>query len=228
MAITQKDFEALQSGVNTLTSNRMQAQQAERDAELKRLLLGDQANADLNRKKGEMDYQIQQAKSLRQELGPEVGVNVEGVSIQPRDQLRAMQLKEMQARQGDQALTKVGERVAKADLPTTFAAAANLEKGTAGPSGLGMIKDPNYEVKGAGPVANMVRSLPGGQGMLNIGERVGLMPKGASQETALAQRLMNMDIKNLSGTAVSAAEQGRQNIEKGLSAGGDPNLVKLG
>jgi len=55
-----------------------------------------------------------------------------------------------------------------------------------------------------------------------------MMPKGAAEESTLIARLVNADIKNLSGSAVSAHEMGRQNVEKGMSAGGDPNLIKLG
>lgn len=220
MAITQKDFAALQPGVNQLTQQRAQAAQAERDAKLKELLIG----KNLESARGEAE---------RQGLTPgkySISASEGGMNINPEatNPLISLGLQDRIAARDDRDLTKVGERIAKADLPVALAAAANLERGTAAGGKGGILTNPDYEVKSAGPIANAVRGLPGGQGMLNIGERVGLMPKGSGEELALAQRMMNMDIKNLSGSAVSAAEQGRQNIEKGLTAGGDPNLVKLG
>lgn len=222
MAITEKDFAALQPGVNEITQQRGATQRMLQDAKLKELLLGN-------------SLEMARGEAARQGLKPgkySMAASPGSFSVNPENEnpLIGLNLADRQMARDDHDLTKVGERVAKAELPISIAAAANLERGTAdAKSGQGgMITNPNYEVKSAGPIANLIRGVPGGQGMLNIGEKVGLMPKGSGNEMALAQRLMNMDIKNLSGTAVSAAEQGRQNIEKGLTAGGSPDLVKVG
>lgn len=123
----------------------------------------------------------------------------------------------------DKDLVHLGERIDKGGIPNAMSGLANLETGTNDSGKGGILTDPSYQVKSAGPVANM---LP--QFAKNIGEKVGLMPKGSADEAALIQRLVNADIKALSGSAVSTHEMGRQNVEKGMSAGGDPNLIKIG
>lgn len=151
-----------------------------------------------------------------------------GMSVNPEhDDLftKLMMLKDKEDSRNDKDLTTLGNRVEKEGIPATMSAIANLEKGTSDPTkgAGGIVTNPDYDVKSAGPIAN---ALP--QWAKNMGESVGLMPQGSSNEAALMQRLMNFDIKNLSGTAVSNHEMGRQNVEKGLAVGGDSSLVKLG
>lgn len=176
-----------------------------------------------------MDARIQKVKELRQS-DPNTSWNIEGVSAnspQPNP-MQLLGLQEKVEARNDRDLTKLGERVSKANIPTSIAALKNLEQGTAQNNKGGILSDPNYKVKSTGPVANTIRGLPGGNTALNIGESVGLMPKGSQQEMQLVQRLLNQDIRNMSGTAVSVYEQGRQNVEKGMTGAGDPNLIKLG
>lgn len=147
------------------------------------------------------------------------GVNPESDNI-----MALLGLQDRQDARADRDLTKLGDRVSKENIPGTMSALANLEKGTADKeSGQGMLTDPDYKVKSTGPYANFMPQF-----MKNVGEKVGLMPKGASNEAALIQRLMNADIRSMSGTAVTSYEQGRQNIEKGMSGAGDPDAIKLG
>jgi len=151
------------------------------------------------------------------------------VSVNPPDPLARLLRRESQMDRADarddRDLVKLGERLDKGGIPSAMSGFANLESGTADVANEkgGMLTNPDYEVKSAGPVANF---LP--QWAKNVGESVGLMPQGASNEAALIQRLVNADIKALSGSAVSTHEMGRQNVEKGMSGMGDPALVKLG
>lgn len=159
---------------------------------------------------------------------PKTAVKVGDYSVNPENEMNLLAISERRDRQDDRDLVKLGERISKANIPVTMSAFANLENTTNKDGQGGFLTNKSYKVKSTGPVANTIRSIPGGQMALNIGERMGLMPEGAGEETALVQRLMNQDIRNMSGTAVTAYEQGRQNVEKGMTGAGDPNLIKLG
>lgn len=147
-----------------------------------------------------------------------------GYGVNPESELATnFAMAERMDARNDRDLVHLGERLDKSNIPSQMSALANLEQGTASEGKGGILKDADYAVKSAGPIAN---AMP--QWAKNIGESVGLMPEGASKEATLIQRLVNADIKNLSGSAVSTYEMGRQNVEKGTSIGGDPNLVKIG
>lgn len=140
----------------------------------------------------------------------------------------AMMIERQDAR-NDRDLVKLGERIQKSGVPENMSSLANLETGTNSTGKGGILTDPNYQVKSAGPWANAVRNVPIiGQTALNVGERVGLMPRGATQENALIQRLVNVDTHLFNGANVTAHEEGRQKVEKGLAPGGDPNLIRIG
>lgn len=229
---------------------------AQQERSLKELLQGRAEEHDMAKQaetakqaRAEIDYKHEAARAARQNtiddaiavrdrldaggrgkryninLSPDGGVALSEAEANPLASLLVQQRRE---RQNEQDLTKLGERVAKSNIPMTNAALENLETGTAsknrkGEEVGGILTNPKYKVKSAGPIANY---LP--QWAKNVGESVGLMPKGSQEEAALIQRLFNVDIRNFSGTAVTAYEQGRQMIEKGMSAGGDPDLVRLG
>lgn len=226
--------------------------------ELARLILGNrykmaeaehQANVDVNKARNMIPVNVDEARAMLpvkgeeqmqtannneaiirrmqagQPKGTSINVGANSMGINPPDQfMKNMALQEKMDARDDRDLVKLGERIDKAGLPNSMSAISNLESGTSDASGAGgILTNPNYEVKSAGPVANF---LP--QWAKNLGEKLTLMPEGSSQEAALIQRLLNADIKSLSGTAVTAYEMGRQNVEKGMSGMGDPELVKLG
>lgn len=215
MPLKMKDLSALQAGVNQLTQG---AQATEQD-KLRAYLKGEAIQKSM---------QLANQQAQMQGLKPDkysVQASESGFGVNPENEnlMTLLSLRERQDARDDRDLTKLGERIDKAGIPNTLSAMGNLESLTASGDQGGMLTNPDYQVKSAGPVANF---LP--QFAKNIGEKVGLMPEGASQEAALIQRLMNADIRAMSGTAVTAYEQGRQNVEKGMSGGGDPNLVKIG
>ena len=240
MSRINRFFGMMEQGMRTGQAGALSA----RDAALKKLLQGEQQAHDMAKveRGGELANERQAANLDRAQALTGKGGAFEnrslnladdgGVSVGDKDPLtallRAQTFNNAREDKTDAKLTRFGDRVAKANLPQSMSALANLEAGTRSlgadgkPAG-GLLSNPNYEVKSAGPVAN---ALP--QFVKNIGEKVGLMPEGASQESALVQRLMNMDIRNMSGTAVSTYEQGRQNVEKCLSIGGDPELDQQG
>lgn len=173
--------------------------------------------------------QLDEAKQLRS-ANPESNVNVEGVSISAKDPLtnllRKQALENAATEKQEAALTKFGDRLTKSENPNMVASLAALEGATKGSSG-GILTDPNYQVK-SGAKTNLLRSVPLIGGMLASGiEKLGLNPAGTEQEAQALQRLRNIDIKKLSGSAVSRSEEGRQNIEKGISSG-DEEAIKRG
>lgn len=210
-------------------------------ADLERLAPLSQAAANAGYKRQQMNQEAamkaaesEQKRATLEGLlraNPKSAVSVGDLSVNPEGENNLMALLNLQERQdarNDRDLVTLGNRVEKEGIPNTMSALANLEGGTAAPDKGGIITNPKYEVKSAGPYANTIRSLPGGQLALNLGEKAGLMPEGAEKESTLIQRLINADIRNLSGTAVTAYEQGRQNVEKGMTAGGNPEMIKLG
>lgn len=210
------------------------AQQGDIEAAAKEAAIGQKIRTEeglLPVEKQKVQQNIDLVNQTRQGLPAGSSMSAGGVSINTPDPvnqqlnmlLRQQAMSERQDARSDRDLVKLGERVDKSGIPNQMAAMANLEQRTATDKAGGMLTNPDYEVKSAGPIAN---ALP--QFAKNIGESVGLMPKGAAEESQLIQRLVNADLKNLSGTAVSTHEMGRQNVEKGLSIGGDPNLIKLG
>lgn len=230
--------QAILAGINDNSfemayNNAAKAREAEKQRKLEELLRAQ----DGQRKQDSLARNEAAARADAQRRGLKDGeysmtVNESGWAVNPENPhnglMSLLNLRERQDARDDRDLTRLGDRIAKENLPQGMAGMANLEKGTASvdakgkPVG-GLLTNPEYQVKSAGPVANF---LP--QPIKNIGERMGLMPKGAGEEAALIQRLMNVDIRNLSGTAVTGYEQGRQNVEKGMAGGGDPNLIKVG
>lgn len=216
MPVTKKDFASVQAGANQAA----ESLDNERAAKLKAYLQSQAVGQNIQRAN-------EQAKLQGLQPGKySVNASDSGIAVNPESEglMAMLNLRERQDARDDRDLVTVGERADRAGIPGGLAAAGNLETMTAGPDGKGgMLQNPDYKVKSAGPIANF---LP--QSVKNLGESIGLMPKGSSQESALVQRLVNADIRSLSGTAVTTYEQGRQNVEKGMSGFGDPNLVKIG
>lgn len=243
--ITRKDFEHIaQLQANSTKTgmaddeNRLKEQEGEKERKLRELLQGQAQQSKIAedaRQQQAIQNNFARSEAAARQAGLKPGkysvaasANSMGYNPESENPLAMIGLMERKQARDDKDLVTYGNRIEKAGIPQAQSAFANLEQGTAKDGNGGILSNPKYEPKFTGPVANTVRSLPGGQLALNIGEKLGLMPKGSQDEQALVQRLLNIDTRNFSGSAVSAHEQGRQNIEKGMSAGGDPNLIKMG
>lgn len=191
---------------------------------------GAKNSADASQRQALLDKQISEAERMRKDY-PEQNVNVEGVSIGARDPLtsllRKQALEQASAERQEKALTSFGQRLEKSENPNMIATLAGIEGATRSGGKGGILTDPSYKVK-SGPGTNLVRSIPLVGPMLTAGmEKIGINEPGTEQEAQALQRLRNIETKKFSGTAVSRAEEGRQNIEKGVSSG-DPEAVKRG
>jgi hypothetical protein len=231
MPVYQKEMPELMANAKSLQDLILGNKYKQEQAEQQKQLDIQKAQEMLPIEQQKTQQAIDLVNKTRQGLPAGSSMSAGGVSINTPDPvsqqlqmlLRQQSMDERKDARDDRDLVKLGERVDKSGIPSQMAALANLEQRTATDKAGGMLTNPDYEVKSAGPVAN---ALP--QFAKNIGESVGLMPKGAAEEAQLIQRLVNADLKALSGTAVSHHEMGRQNVEKGMSIGGDPNLIKLG
>ena len=88
-------------------------------AQSERDLAAQKAAQDLATRKSMLSEQIGQAERLRELLGPEVGVNVEGVSLQPLDQLRVAQLQQLQEDKIAAQQQKLSKQLAEQKIPET-------------------------------------------------------------------------------------------------------------
>lgn len=129
----------------------------------------------------------------------------------------------------ERKVSDISKRYEKREIPTLSTALGGIEKNTqkvgkdGKPIAGGLLTNPDYQPKSTGPVAS---ALPAWG--VNIGESLGLLDEGAGSERQSLQRLINLDLRRMTGTAQTTAESGRQMIEKGLSVGGDPSQIKQG
>jgi hypothetical protein len=190
----------------------------DKDAALKNWLLG---------------KKVEQLKALRADpsIPKDSDISLDGASIRPPNEFdRAMKQNLLDQRRQDKLnaqVTGLSDRDMKAGLAQRQATLTGIEDATATPGGGGILTDPNYQVK-SGPIANATRKLPLVGPLLTAGaEKIGLLPQGAEKEAQAIQRLINVDTKQMMGTAVNKFEEGRQLIEKGMSSG-DPDAIKRG
>ncbi len=203
MSLYEEDFQALQAGVNQLNDQRAASQQAERNAKLKQLLMGEQIN---------------QAKKLRSEYGPNVGVNVEGVSIQPKDALRQAQLEALSQQRDEEAVRKLEKRSADANTATAVPA---LQRGEEAIPGIFTTPDKPATFKSVGGARNLAPTM-----VVPLLEKMGIMEKGAGKERSALNELTNVKIYDSSGKAISIPETQRIKEAMGLRGLFDPSEVQ--
>lgn len=204
--------------------------QGDRNARLAELLKG----ADLESQAIEQNTQRARDEAARNGMKPGkygISANKSGYSLTPQDELAALLkgqaasgLAEDRARRG---VERYGAKRQQADIPARTADFAAVEAVTKSDTGGGILTNPNYEPKSAGTIINAVPNFLMGPAVA-IGEKAGLLEKGAAAERRALQKIMNMDIKRISGASVTAFEEARNKIAQGQSMGGDPSLVRDG
>lgn len=227
------------------------AQLNARDAALKKLLQGQAEEAKIKElvTKDQMDRKLQednlvtaqgiidqgakQGRRLSANLSGNGGVSLSQGDAAGANPLVQLKMAEMKQNQDDAKLATYGKRNEQANVPARLADFASAEKATQStnpdgtPKAGGIITDPNYKAKSAGGFTNFIPDFIK-PGIVGLGEKMGMYEKGSSDEMQAIQRLVNAEIKGLSGTAVSQHEMGRNLVSQGMSPGGDPTQVVKG
>lgn len=207
-----------------------------REENLKKLLQGQAEAHDIT--KAKLENQLKEEALVKQRTNTEEmagkfknrpvhygGVQIGGLASNPMQQVGETR---RQQAQDDDKLKSFGMRMDKAGVPQTQSALAALESASRsvddkGNETGGMVTNPNYKAKFGGGLLNVLPSR-----FMGAYEKVGLAPQGAQEELQLASRLMNMDTKAFSGTAVSKHEEGRKLVERGMGIGGNPQDITRG
>lgn len=216
MAITRNDLPELSKGADQLVAQVADTQRAKQERALRELLKGKEIEADANLKQmgiqADVDKQTRnmtEAERLRGKYGEKTSVTVGDAHIGGTDPLmgllRQQAVNDRHEARADNQVRGISDRVEKTGLPLVKQA-------------YGAVKD-SFKGDSVGPFMNM---LP--KPLHALAANV----TGAGKEYQDLQRLMNIDTKNFSGSAVSTHEMGRQLVEKGLSMGGSPEMVRRG
>lgn len=127
----------------------------------------------------------------------------------------------------EKAVSEFGKRLEKSQQPALLGALADLEKATSSAGKGGVFTNPQAKIP-TSAVANLTRKIPFVGPLINQGlEGVGAIPKGTEKTWQAVQRLLNIESRQMSGTAVTVFEQARQEIEKGVLSG-DADALKRG
>lgn len=194
---------------NQQIESEMAAQQADRDFKLSQLIKQNELE------RGDTDYYMGKAMEMSKRLpGATVNIGAKSASINPEDPLaKLFKMKAMETADEEklarktEALGKMVEKSGTANLtPALNAVYKSWQGGKSVSPGMNMI--PTAGLQSA--AANFFKG-----------------PEAGAEFQAL-QNLTNMQIKEMSGTAVNKMEEGRQLVSRGMSAGGNPELVKKG
>lgn len=215
--------DALAASAQHEQQNKMQ--RAQQDAALAQLIKGKELEQQAVNENFAAADQAAQAAGLRPGKYS-VQASATGRSYNPEneDLMRLLGLKSAIADREERATERFSQRAAKEDIPGRSADFLSLEQATKGDKG-GIVTDPNYQPKSAGwnqMLPDVVRGP-----VVSAAEKMGFMEKGSAAEMQALQRLMNTEIKSNSGTAVSAHEQGRNDIANGMKSN-NPEMVRRG
>ena len=202
-------------------------QTSDNDAKLTQLIKGDELKRGGDRENFQLaqDYVAQQAKE-----GRKVNASINGASVQQTDVdplanwLRVKQVEDRATEKDDKAVERLSQRISKENIPGRSADFVSAEANTKGEHG-GIVTDPDYVPKTSG-FNQMLPDFVRGP-VVSAAEKMGFMEKGSSAEMQVIQRLVNTEIKSNSGTAVSAHEQGRNDIANGMKSN-NPEMVRRG
>lgn len=202
------------------------AQQMEQRAQLEALIKGKQMDAqgrqeqalfedDLKGKRQDKNLKI--ASDKQKELGPNYRVSAtdSGISFSetPKDPLagylRGKAFEEAKTSKLNDKTKSLSETVEKIGLPALSEDLRSVYK--------------NW--KGGESVTPVMNMIPGSALQ---GVAANIKGDGAGEEFQALQRLANREIKELSGTAVTMYEEGRNKVQRGMAAGGTPDMVKEG
>jgi hypothetical protein len=164
------------------------------------------------------------ADSLRQQNpGARVTVGADGgESVDPRDPLsnllRGQQINSLQEERDDRAVERYADKVDKSGVTKVTPVLEQAEK--------------SFKGKSVGPIMNMLPTSLQGVAA-NVKSRIGeAMNKpewmGAGEEFQDLTSLINIDTRAFAGAAQTQFEQAKQEVEKGLQAGGSPDQVRAG
>ena len=209
----------------------MERQQADADARLAQLIKGHEVE------QGRIDQNFSAAQDEAARLGLDpkkvaisAGVNFRNINPESEGLAGLLGLQYRQQENDEKKVAQLSDRITKSNLPRQAANMRSVEQSTASvdkdgnPVG-GILTNPNYAVKSVGPVVNMI---PDGLKpmALNVGEKLGMVDKGAANEARAIQQIINVDTKEMSGVAVTAFENARNRLAQGLAAGASPELIR--
>lgn len=150
--------------IQYLAHSKLQKQKSEQDQALKEFLLG---------------KQISEAERLRGQYGPEVGVNVEGVSIQPRDQLRKAQMEALQEERDIRHKEELAKRLGAGQMGETGQALRQLGSSV---EKKGFAVTPTAATLGPRLTAGIEEYAPAG-----LAKLIGVKPGASEQMQAFSQ-----------------------------------------